>query len=316
MSSNLPLVSILVITYNQEKFLEKTMDTIFENGYPNIQIVLSDDGSTDGTQKLIKDYAQKYPQQVTPVLVEKNTGITANCIRAMDACKGKYVALFSGDDLFVKGKLEKQVAIMEADEDVTICFHDMYLFSSEEEGPTDLYSTHLSSPIGKNYNDLIKNNFMGAASVMLRRSALPEGGYNTRLPIAADWLLNIEIAAKGKIVYLDEALVGYRRSPSSATIGLRKHVWEDAVRTIDILEEKGIGSEFARKSSRARLAIALFKDTQQKENLFAALTQVNQLFVEKGGWLSTPVYWAHIGLIIFNKLAFKLAQKLKGKKNA
>jgi len=107
-----PKVSVLIVTYNQKDYIRETLDCVLNQDYPNIEIVVADDASTDGTSDIILTYAALYPDRVIPLLADKNGGITVNCNRAFFKCTGEFIAILGGDDLFYAGKIKEQVSCM------------------------------------------------------------------------------------------------------------------------------------------------------------------------------------------------------------
>ena len=89
---NDPLVSVAIITYNQADIIHETLPETINQQYSNLEVIIADDGSTDGTAQIILEYAGKYPDRVIPVLSNRNNGITINSNQALEACHGKYVA--------------------------------------------------------------------------------------------------------------------------------------------------------------------------------------------------------------------------------
>jgi len=77
-TNNQPLVSIHIITYNQIDFIHDTLTSALEQDYENLEVVVADDGSTDGTAEVILEYAKKYPNRLLPLVGGPNLGITGN----------------------------------------------------------------------------------------------------------------------------------------------------------------------------------------------------------------------------------------------
>lgn len=204
----MPKVSIIVPTYNAANFIEECLDSIINQSYKNIEVIVSDDFSTDGTQKIL----EKYRSNSNFVLKfnKKNIGVTANANQCLAHCKGKYISLFAGDDIMLKDKIRLQVNYMMRDPDITISYHPVELFDSETN--KSLFITNQSSlhtPL--NFIELISKPIPGPMSIMIRRDSLPAGGFNEAFPNASEWLLYIEISAKGKLGFLPKTLVRYRK---------------------------------------------------------------------------------------------------------
>src|SRR5262245_60854912 len=96
-----PLVSVGIVTYQHEKFIDECLQSILTQDYPNMEIIIADDGSKDRTPEIVREYANKYPGKFVLRLSEKNRGITANSNEAHFACSGKYIAWMAGDDLLL-----------------------------------------------------------------------------------------------------------------------------------------------------------------------------------------------------------------------
>ena len=105
-----PKVSVIVPIYNQAGFIRETVESVLSQDHPNIELVLSDDGSTDGTSDVLREYAAGEPERVKLVASEENTGIAGAFNRALDAHTGDYVAWLGGDDVMLPGKLSRQIA--------------------------------------------------------------------------------------------------------------------------------------------------------------------------------------------------------------
>ncbi|AVQ87627.1 glycosyl transferase 2 family protein [Plesiomonas shigelloides] len=220
MSSNeiKPLVSIAIITYNQKEFLKECIESCLAQDYPNLEIVVADDGSTDGTHDLLNDYDRKYPGKFVLRLSKENQGITKNSNAAHFACTGKYVAWIGGDDLMLPSKISKQVEFMERNPDCTISYHDMDVFDSDSNETIYIQSKRVKPREGGIKLYIKHGVFNGACSSMVRRSKAPESGYNELLPVASDWCYWVDALYNGgEIKYIPEILSRYRRHSKNVT---------------------------------------------------------------------------------------------------
>lgn len=102
------LVSIAMTTYNGEKFIKKQLDSIINQTYKNLEIIICDDGSTDKTIDIIKEY-QKKDKRIKLYINEKNLGFSKNFEKAISLCKGDYIALSDQDDIWELDKIETMV---------------------------------------------------------------------------------------------------------------------------------------------------------------------------------------------------------------
>lgn len=214
----MPLVSVAVVTYNQRDFLRECLESILTQDYPNIEIVVADDASTDGTQDLLRDYAASGRGNFVLRLASQNQGITLNQTLAQSACTGKYISWMAGDDLMLPGKLSKQVAFLERNADCAICYHDLDVFDSATGRSLGLKSS-VDVPRTGDVRTLVRYGcFNGAVSNMVRAECQPTPAFDPRIPIASDWLYWIEcLWSGGKIGYIDEVLGRHRRHSNNVT---------------------------------------------------------------------------------------------------
>lgn len=215
--SKYPLVSIAIITYNQKEYLKECIESCLKQDYPNFEIIVADDASTDGTQKMLHEYYNKYPSFFVLKLAAKNQGITANSNIAHFACKGKYIAWMGGDDLMLPGKISKQVEFMESNPGCAICYHNLEIFDSNDGRILRYYNDKLK--INGDVKEAIRyGTFNGACSNMVRAEKSPLYGFDESLKVASDWLYWVETLANGgSINYIDEVLGKYRRHRNNVT---------------------------------------------------------------------------------------------------
>lgn len=223
-SSKQPLVSVAIITYNQKEFLRDCIDSILAQDYENIEIIVADDCSTDGTQALLHGYLDICPEKLVLKLAESNQGVTKNSNVAHFACSGKYISWMGGDDLMLPGKIAAQVEVMEKYPDVSLCYHDLDIFDSVTGKSLGLFS-ELHKPREGTLADVVQyGTFNGACSTMVRASMVPQSGFDERLLIASDWKYWMDILKNGGVVnYIPSILGRYRRHLNNVT-GSAKNV--------------------------------------------------------------------------------------------
>lgn len=251
----LPKISVAIITYNQKAYLEEAIESVLAQDYENLEIVVADDGSSDGSHELLRKYEQQYPGQFKLELGDRNIGITGNSNRALFACTGKYVAWLGGDDIMLAGRLRQQSEYMESHPECAACFHDLDVFESVSGKTIGRFSD--TYPI-EEFNasalkTIVRYGFGGGPSAMVRSSMSPTGGFDERIPSASDWLYWIELARVGTMKYIPETLTRYRRHSTNATRNL-SYLSEDMVRTLEIVDEKYPELKPETRYARARFA--------------------------------------------------------------
>jgi glycosyltransferase involved in cell wall biosynthesis len=216
-----PKVSVIVPIYNQAPFIRETVDSALAQDYANLELLLSDDGSTDGTTDILREYAARDPERVKLVASERNTGIAGAFNRALDAHTGEYIAWLGGDDVMLPGKLSRQVAALEARPEVIGCCHDAEVFDSDSGAPygrfTEVYNGCRGVRNGGVELLLDPGYLMLPSTMMVRSSAVGGLRFDPRIRVSNDWLFDIELFRRGQIVGLDDVLARYRRHQRNAT---------------------------------------------------------------------------------------------------
>ncbi len=234
-----PKVSVLIPSYNQESVIEQTVLSALTQNYDNLEVVVSDDASIDGTPQILREIQGKYPERLKLFLHQTNVGVTKNHTRGLLECSGDFIAFQDGDDLFLPEKIKKQVEFMLKHPDCTISSHDVDVFDSETGRTLYLWSQRFGQREGGIYELVRYGNYLSSVSVMVRRIHLPEYGYDDRIRIGSDWLLWLETLSRGKgrIYYLDEILARYRRHAGNLT-NISSWKYEDQLITLALIETK------------------------------------------------------------------------------
>src|SRR5918995_5503317 len=257
-------VSVIVPIYNQAPFIRETVESVLGQDYANVELVLSDDGSTDGTQDILREYTARDPERVKVVASERNTGIAGAFNRALDAHTGEYIAWLGGDDVMLPGKLSRQVAILESRPGAIGCCHDAEVFDSASGRVygrfTEVYNGRRGVRDGGVELLLDPAYLMLPSTMMVRSSAVGDLRFDPRIRITNDWLFDIELFQRGSIVGLDDVLARYRRHQSNATSQV-SDVLEDALVVLAIADAR---YPRLRRPIRVRRAAAIFGEASRR----------------------------------------------------
>ena len=232
-----PRVSVFVITYNQKVFVQEAIESILMQHYPNLEIVIGDDGSTDGVQEILLQYQEKHPSLFKLILSQSNEGITANCNKIIKECTGEYIAWLGGDDIWMPGKLLKQVSLMEDNPQASLCVSKVEWFDSKTNKTMSIYP-HGDFNV-KNMNIIDTAYYIGCngSSYMFRRNAIPQYGFEPSISMVSDWLFVIETLRNGSPVFINEALARYRRHGESMS-NFPDLIFKEHMQTLFMLENK------------------------------------------------------------------------------
>jgi glycosyltransferase involved in cell wall biosynthesis len=209
-----PIVSICVITYNHEKYITDCLNSIIKQqiDFP-IEILVSDDASTDKTPAIIKDFADRHPT-IKPIFRTKNTGGVKNYIEVHNLAQGKYVCHLDGDDIFLPRKLQTQKDIMEQG-NFSISWHKVNFFNDNH----DFYDgnamdyTFLHDQRVKLSDALTLGSIGVHSSVMYKRSARKT--FSAPFP-TLDLFYSWEYLESGDGVVIPIVLGGYRLNASGS----------------------------------------------------------------------------------------------------
>lgn len=294
-----PRVSILCITYNQQDLVEQTLLSALEQQYDNLQVVVSDDASLDSTAKVIRALAKKYRGRLVPVLNESRGGITVNTNRGLAHCDGEYLAFLGGDDIFLPGKVAKQVAFMQVRPEIALSYHDVDVFDSSMGNTLYFWSQRYGKMTGGAENVVRYGTYMCATSVMVRREYVPQAGFDNRIRSASDWLFWVQVLAQsgGGVGYMDRLLARYRRHAGNVTADWGWK-FEDQYLTLALIESQYPGYVEAIRKRRSELYFM---------NSIWAWRQGNKSTAWKLGWNSfrlAPIFPPWLRLLLRESLFY------------
>ncbi|MDA9320148.1 glycosyltransferase, partial [bacterium] len=212
-------VDLLIITYNQEKYIGEAIESAVNQTYDNVKVVVADDCSTDNTRKVIDTYYFKYPDKVIRVYNESNLGITGNSNAGLLACNGEYFVIMGGDDVLYPTKIQQQLDVMLRNGNCALCYHDMLVYYGEDDPKNHLYSDVNKPRLGNSAVSMRYGTFNCASSTMVRSDCIPEYGFDRRLEIASDFLFWIDVLEKkkGESLYIPNVLGKYRKHDDNIT---------------------------------------------------------------------------------------------------
>ena len=237
-------VDIAIIAYNQETLIKETIESVINQSYDNInKIIVSDDGSTDMTPKIIKELADAN-SSIKPILAKKNKGIAYNVNRAIKHLNADYVCIMGGDDLMHPQKIEKQVNYLNLNKHLVGCAHDMDVFDTNNGKSRGKFSEIISFKRIEgelNVESLFDPSlFLCPSSFLYHKEKLPKNGFDLRLKYLNDFLFNLEVLMKGNLGFIDEVLGIYRIHDDNVTSteDAKKIGFEDALIAFSIITSR------------------------------------------------------------------------------
>jgi len=229
----MPRVSVVIPTYNCERFLKRTIDSALRQTYRDFEVIIVDDGSTDETQSLVATYGD-----VVRSVYQSNQGVSAARNAALSRATGEFIAYLDADDLWHPEKLANQVEYLDAHPACGFIHTEVSVIDEQDKIIHARFNQETGRPVpqGKCVRDILSRSHIQTLTVVERRVVFDDvGDFDLRLSVAEDYLHWIRIVLKGyEIGYLSEPLGNYRWRAGSLTSG-RRRTLSNFVQMYDII---------------------------------------------------------------------------------
>lgn len=282
-----PLVSVVVITYNSAQYVLETLNSIKEQSYSNIELIISDDCSKDKTVEICRDWLAKNKEKFVRtelITVEKNTGTSANINRGIKASKGKWIKSIAGDDCLLPNCISDNVSHVIKNEHVNILFSRVKPIGNVEEGrkwPFLNPEPFFAAFTPRQFRILLcERNFLPAPSVFMRKSVWEQlGGYNEDIPLLEDWPMWMKATQMGyELSFMNKETAEYRFNVNSIS---RMVTYSDAyLNSSD--SSSFIGWQYLREISMGSRFFCFTCEKMNQNHLYILLHCINIL---------NPFYW-------------------------
>lgn len=226
------LISVLIPTYNAGIYIEKTLQSVLEQTYQNIEIIVVDDGSTDDTEIILK----KFDDPRLHYIKQTNSGGPAKPRNVgIAASKGEYIALFDSDDLMLPTKLSTQIEALKATPDAAFCCTNFSKidecgkittaafwetnknFQNLDKSKQDTFGNYYYYP-NELTNNLLIHNFVATSSVLIRKDVLDKiGGFDESLANADDYDMWLRISPHYSYILIPQVMHQYRLREGNIT---------------------------------------------------------------------------------------------------
>lgn len=207
-------VDILLATYNGEKYIKQQLDSILNQTYSNIRILINDDASTDGTIDILKEYEEK-DSRIQVQYNDKNLGFIKNFENLLNRVESNYYMLSDQDDYWMPEKVEKSLKKI-IDENADLVFTDLEAVDDNLQTITPSVVQYMGFKKNidkhKDYKLIFLRNCITGCTIISRKELIskiipiPE-----KKPMVHDWWMGLMIIQSGKISFLDEPTIKYRQ---------------------------------------------------------------------------------------------------------
>jgi glycosyltransferase involved in cell wall biosynthesis len=249
----LPLVSVIIAAFNAEAYLKETCLSVLSQTYPTIELIVVDDGSTDGTAAVVRTLAASDSR--IRLIQQENRGVAAARNAAIAQAAGEFIAPLDADDVWDRTKIARQVERLQACGPGTGIAYCWWAWIDDRGAVLDRSPRWQVE--GRAVSQLAEVNFTGSASVPLyRRSCLDEiGAYDVTLQRhrsqgCEDWELALRVAGRWDVAVVPAVLVGYRRRTDSMSAQCDT-MWRSHLQIMAALAERdpSISKAVLRRSS-------------------------------------------------------------------
>ncbi len=256
------LVTVAIATYNSSKFIVEALDSAKIQTYPNIELVVSDDCSTDNTIEVIEDWLEN-PQNrnrfigVKLLKVPSNTGVSANCNRIFNQSSGEYVKLLAGDDILLPNCIEFNLNFISTKPDAQIIFSQVGIFSDhyvvnqfEEIKPVSI-PMNLMDPVfdaRKQHQLLLESDRITyTPSVFFRRlTVLNVGGFDESIRMIEDYPMWLKLTSSNiQLFYFNKVTVAYRRHSGALNYKNKETIFQPSVSVVFQIRKKYVFPHFS-----------------------------------------------------------------------
>jgi glycosyltransferase involved in cell wall biosynthesis len=264
MLADRPLLTVLAVCYNHAQYLNECLDSIHAQTCQDFELIITDDGSTDGSADLIREWIAQHGRDCRFIAHARNVGLCRTLNEALAAVRGKYLARISTDDVWLPRKLERQLAVMESlPERVAVLYGDTHQMRANGEPLPQRYLTDCGirgpGPSGDVFVQLLDRFFVLGVTTLLRTDCVRAvGGYDEGL-VYEDWDLWLRLAERYDFFFHDEIHAKYRWVPASMSNTLSRRdspnrIWSDV-----LILERCARSPKVDLANRARTALRIAK---------------------------------------------------------
>jgi len=196
----MPRVSAIIPTYNRKAFVLEAVDSVLTQTYGDYELIVVDDGSTDGTGEALKRYGGR-----VRYAYQQNQGVSLARNRGLEIAHGEFIAFLDSDDLWLPKKLEIQVAFMDKHPEAEICYTDeVWIRRGKRVNPKKKHAKYS----GEIYPHCLPLCIISPSSALMRRGLFAQvGTFDPHLPVCEDYDLWLRMASRVPIFFIPQRLI-------------------------------------------------------------------------------------------------------------
>jgi len=209
-----PPVSIVLATYNRRDWLQLAMDSVLDQSYPNLELLVMDDGSTDETPVLLDDYSRRHPPERFRFSRHENMGQARTLNRGYEMARGEILGYLSDDDVLARGAVARLVEELRADPDAVAVYPGYRMIDQEGKIVDTVRPIEYSPQEAFRLHDTI----IGPGGLVRREVLESTGGWDPRWHWMGDLILWMRVGLAGRVIRVEHPVASWRRHPGGITI--------------------------------------------------------------------------------------------------
>ncbi len=309
-----PIASVVISVYNGERFLAETLETVWAQSHSDLEVIVVDDGSTDGSAAILAGVRDPRLRVITQI----NSGPASAARTGVSSARGRYIAFLDQDDLWLPEKLSEHIAFMEARPEVDLSF-SWFNVIDEQSREMGIHSARPTAEVS--FRELLTDFVIGGTSnVVVRREAMEKaGGPNPSIPGMFDLELSLRIALlrPGNIVPIPRELMQYRRHGQQVTrnVGAMQAEWLQVLKRMRELAPADVASVEAH--ANANMSRYFSRLHYEARDYAAGLREIGRsIAMAPARWLTDSRNWLTLAActagLVLPRSAVRVAERMAG----
>ena len=247
----MPKVSIVMTSYNYEKYIAEAIESILNQTFRDFELIIVDDCSKDKSREIIEAYAKK-DGRLRYLFHERNMGLSRSTNDGFSMCLGDYIAIIDSDDCWDNSKLKLQLDIFERKPNIDVVYTGTIIIDEKSTSTSVRFSQIYNSQTilfvitsllkgltniailpefdgrrsGKIFGNLLRNNFVNKSSSIFRAYCIKDVIFKEEMKLLNDWIFWLDLAKKHEFYYIPQPLTKYRIHQKSMVTATSSTEWE------------------------------------------------------------------------------------------
>lgn len=302
------MMTVIMPSYNNGKYIEQAIQSVLKQEIDfSIQLIITDDASTDNSVSIIKEYEKKYPDVICGMFSEKNEGLFDNYYKAVEKMNSKYFCVLDPDDYYTDAKrLQKAVDFLESNDEYTI--HAFNATAIKEDTGEVIKKYYVDMPLGETHVSTLKDFVMGKAflcntpgstfrniaysqEMITNIKEICREGFYDKAAFRADMGRNVVHLTKGKGFFVNEYVAEYRIHDHNICQNVRECEKNLSIANSYVLYDKFFAGKYAQDLYKRiyefykNAIINYYNELCVTDNSFKADNSIKKLYEKVSGWL-------------------------------